>query len=518
MTQAPTIHPRRAITPFSRCCTLAAAVLAGLSMFVAGCQASPKEKEPVRVIAYPPGTSSGLDEHGENLTRGLDQNKPADTLQPSISPLNSDAPLTWHKNIDADFNFARTLVEDELNVDLQDVTLELVDDVPINTEVSFETLRLIKSQFGDSAFARQLLDQVMDPLSGTYAAVYSSRLRSVMISRSMLQSYERSVDSSNANPSERAGLLSLLIHELVHAADDKRFRIHDNRALSFRASFAQSATFEGHAQWVTRRICEKAGCSQGLQDLDNFMFNTDETDRQLTQAVDAISRNVLEYSYVEGERFIAGLAERENGKQLIKELLGSPPSDPIQILSPETYPDTAREQRNQQLISAGRNVNHPWASPSWVSVETSPLKGVDLRTDPVRRQAAVDGFTKLIDAMVSIQLYDQQALNTLPIEATILRAESVQTAKLFASMMHSNIPVSDAQVSDERLSIYTDGTDAAKAPLQVQIYRTTIDGDTNFKTAIAVAGEHVVQVSGSKIKRTLLDDYAIRVLQNLEGG
>jgi len=518
MTQAPHLNLQRAVAAFSRYCTLAATALAGLSMFVAGCQASPKDEEPVRAVAYSPSPSSELDKDGEELTRRLTQNKTVDTQQSPTSPLNSDADLTWHLDIDADFNLARTLVEDELNVDLQDITLALVDDVPINTEVSFETQRLIKSQFGDSAFARKLLGQVMDPLSGTYAAVYSSRLRSVMISRSMLQSYERSVDSTRADPSDRAGLLSLLIHELVHAADDKRFRIHDNRALSFRASFAQSATFEGHAQWVTRRICEQASCSQGLQDLDNFMFNTDETDLQLTQPVDAISRNVLEYSYVEGERFIAGLAERENGKQLIEKLLGSPPSDPVQILSPETYPDNAREKRNQQLISAGRNVNHPWAAPSWVSVETSPLKGVDLRTDPVRRQAAVDGFTKLIDAMVSMQLYDQKALNALPIEATILRAESVQTAKLFASMMHSNIPVSDAKVSDERLSIYADATYAAQAPMQVHIYRTTIDGDTNFQTAIAVAGEHVVQVSGSMLKRALLDDYAIRVLQNLEGG
>lgn len=508
-------QPPRATPPFPPG-KVAVTLLIGLTLLAASCQAPPRNQEPPAVVAYPPGTPLIQNEPGDNLSHNSTREKAANTYQATSASLPPGHTLTWHESIEADFNLARKLVEAELQVDLQDITLALVDDAPINTEVAFETRRLIKNQFGASVFADQFLDQVMDPLSGTYAALYSSRLRAVMISRSMLESYERSVVPSRAEPADRAALRALLIHELVHAADDKRFRIHDNRALSFRASFAQSATFEGHAQWVTRRVCQKAGCSQGLQDLDNFMFNTDETTRQLTQPVEAISRNVLEYSYVEGERFIAGLAERENGTQLIDNLLRSPPSDPIQILSPETYPDAAREQRNQRLINAGRNVDHPWTGSPWISVETSPLKGVDLRADPVRRQAAVDGFTRLIEAMISMQFYNQQVLSALPIETTILRAESPHTAKLFASMLHSNTQQIDAHVTDEPLSINPDAAQSNRPPMQMHIYRTTINADTSYQTAIAVSGRYVVQVSGNMLDPALLDDYAIRVLLDLE--
>ena len=419
----------------------------------------------------------------------------------------------WLATIDDDFAFSRQLVEHELQVDLDKVKLQLVDDSTINKEVAIETRRLVNKQFGRSAFADHFLQEVMNPLAGTYAALYSSRLQSILISRSMLRSYAGSVAESSAELSAHPALLTLLIHELVHAADDQRYRIHENRALDFRASFAQSATFEGHAQWVTRKLCELSGCSSGLDALDAFMFNTNQQSDQFTQPVEAISRSVLEYSYVEGERFIDALARRDNGMYLIDKLLSTPPLDPIQILSPESYPDNARETRNQYLASASRNIEHPWTQTPWIGVETSPLKGIDLRADPQRRQAAVDGFTKLITAMISMQFYDQGAPGALPMESTILQAESAQTARMFARMLHANTQQPDAQMNEESVTVST-GNDSASLP--IHIYRTKIDGEIDYKATIAVSGRHVIQIAGNTTDPSPLEDYAVKVLMNLE--
>ncbi len=435
----------------------------------------------------------------------------------TASPLAASN-LPWLSTIQDDFQLARQLVEQELNIELGAVKLHVVDDNPINEQVALETQRLIEEQFGASEFATHFLDQVMHPLAGTYAALYSSTLKAVMISRSMLASYERSLNDGYEKSTKRAALLTLLIHELVHAADDKRYHIHKNRALNFRASFAQSATFEGHAQWVTRRICKKAGCIEGLQALDDFMFSGDEPTTQVPRpAEETISRGVLEYSYVEGERFIEALAQRDNGAQLIDSLLRSPPSDPIQILAPDSYPDSIREVRNQQLIQASRNIQHRWTSTPWIGVDTSPLKGVDLRSDPARRQAAVDGFTLLIQGMISMQFYDQTRPGALPVESTVLQADAANTARLFASTLHANTQHSGAQINDERLTVSTDSEDTS-TPLDLHIYRTALDSDNvPFRTTIAVSGLYVVQVSGSDIEQTELDDYAVRVLMNLNG-
>ncbi len=453
--------------------------------------------------------------YNTELTEAHNSGEPLHTsdLANSLTSPNSYDGL-WLSTIHTDFKVAKALVEQELDVDLSNVMLHVVNNAPINAEVVRETERLVSSQFGTGAFAEDFLQQVMHPLDGTYAALYSSHLSSILISGTMLNNYEQGLDASLPASAKHAALMVLLIHELVHAADDKRYRIHDNRALNFRASFAQSATFEGHAQWVTRQICEKSDCVVGLELLDQYMFNTNHNTNAQVQSVDAISRNVLEYSYIEGERFISALAERSNGKRLLDDVLSMPPQDPIQILAPASFPDIAREYRNQTLIQASRNVDHEFARKPWIGVETSPLKGVDLRSDPVRRQAAVDGFTLLINSMVSMQFYNQEVFGASPIEATILQAENPQTASLFANMLHGNTQQYGAQVNDERLKITTSNTHDSDT-MSVHVYRTAIDADSSYRTTIVASGPYVVQISGNTKQQELLEDYAIKTLINL---
>lgn len=422
---------------------------------------------------------------------------------------------SWFENIDEMFLKARSLVEDKLDANLEHVTLRIVDDTPINDEVTRESQRLIQAQFGNSRFAKHFLSKVMDAQVGTYAALFTSQTNSVMVSRDMLSSFENSLP---ADASIRtAALMTLLIHELVHAADDQRYKIHENRALNFRASFAQSATFEGHAQWVTREICAEHNCSSGLDALDNFMFNRNAEPALHSQPIEAISHNVLEYSYVEGERFVAALAARENGEELIDKLLSAPPQDPIQILSPDTFPDKEREIRNQHLISASLDIDHPWVKGDWIGVETSPLKGVNLRSDPEQRAAAIDGFTRLINSMVSMQLYNQSNLDSKPMEVTLLQTETARTATLFARTLHENASVSASSVDDESVVVKSEIGDKS-SQIKAHIYRSETTSNAPYRTTIAVSGNYLVQISGETIDSSTQDDYAVRVLLNLQLG
>ncbi len=433
----------------------------------------------------------------------------------SIEPSAPNSQTAWLNSIEALYVEARIRVEAELDADLSDVKLLIVDDQPINQEVSRESHRLIRAQFGDTAFATHFLNQVMGAQVGTYAALFTSESNTVMVSRDMLSSFENSLAPDATL--RTAALMTLLIHELVHAADDQRYKIHENRALNFRASFAQSATFEGHAQWVTRQICAKHQCLSGLDALDNFMFNRDAEPALHSQPIEAISHNVLEYSYVEGERFIASLASRENGKQLIDTLLSAPPQDPIQILSPETFPDNDREERNQRLITASLDIDHPWVKGNWIGVETSPLKGVNLRSDPTQREAAIDGFTRLITSMVSMQLYDQSSLDTKPIEVTILQAETAKTATLFASTLHENASAPASTAYDESVIVKSAVGDG-NAEIKAHLYRSEVTKTTPYRTTIAVSGDYLVQISGQTPDTRSQDDFAVRVLLNLQLG
>ena len=511
-------HKPRPDSRLEHCGLIVVGVCAAL--LLSACQSTPERAVPtITQRAYQPAELASSPSHETHLKQTdadaffseQARNNPRITKH-AASPTS---PANWLSSIDDEFAFARQLVEKELNVDLKAVSLNVVDDSPINTEVKFETQQLIKAQFGDSAFAKNLLQSLVGPLKGSYAALYSSRHNAIMISRSMLDAYQRSLSSGDHIYNQRAALQTLLIHELVHAADDLRYQIHENRILSFRASFAQSATFEGHAQWVTRNICEQAGCREGLDALDNFMFGNIQPTQAISQSSDDASRNVLEYSYVEGERFINELSKRPNGDQLIEELLSAPPLDPVQILSPESFPDKQREIRNRELINTSLSVNHIWNSSPWTGVETSPLKGVNLRSDPERRRAAVDGFTRLIQSMISIQFYDESSLNNIPVEATLLQAESASTARLFASVLQSNSQHSESLASEETLWLAHPSNSSTPAKLPIRIYRTVIDPKEGFRTTIAVAKNHVVQVTANIEDSQLLDEYAVEVLRKL---
>ena len=414
----------------------------------------------------------------------------------------------WQAALTPLFNRAKGAVQLETRTNLSHVTFAVVPNETIEREVAAETGRLTHSQFTDSRFANHFLDTVMAGQSGTYAALYSTATQQVMVSDSLLRSYINSV-GNNAEAIKHA-LNALLIHELVHAADDSRYGIHRNRNLNFRASFAQSAVYEGHAQYVTRQICQQSDCSPGLNSLDKFMFGEQLSPNKLPQPVQAVSRNVLEYSYVEGERFISSLAQRANGQTLIHDALSTPPVDPIQILDPSSFPNITRKQLNKELLTASKNIAHPWTTKPWVRVETSPLKGVNLRSDPTRRTSAIDGFTRLIRGMVALQHYNQSELDASPVEITLMNAETAQTAEMFAQSLSSNLIYNSGGFADEDV-IWLNGT----VPVSVINVKTQLDDGRSHVAMVASHETFVLQLVGLDIHNTTALDYTKSVLSNL---
>jgi len=431
-------------------------LLIGASVALSGCQ--------TQIITPAPVTTTSANDSFNSVDsfNAMDGN----TLQAALTPL---------------FNRARSAVQLETRSDLSHVSFAVVPNREIEREVAAETGRLTHSQFPDNQFADNFLTNIMEGQAGTYAARYSTTTQQVMVSDSLLRSYVNSV--GNDALAIKHALNALLIHELVHAADDSRYGINRNRHLNFRASFAQSAVYEGHAQYVTRRICQRAGCSQGLNSLDQFMFGDQTQPNQLTQPVQAV---------------------------LVSSALDSPPIDPIQILDPLSFPNQTRKRLNQRLLEASSGIQHRWVTNPWIRVETSPLKGVNLRADPARRTAAVDGFTRLIRGMVALQHYDQSAFNRSPIEVTLMAAEGTQTADMFAQSLSNNL-------------VFNSGGEAVQStvwlneeiPVAVISVNTELDDGSDHMALVVSHGDYVLQLVGVDIRKSEAFDYAAAVLTNL---
>jgi hypothetical protein len=234
--------------------------------------------------------------------------------------------------------------------------------------------------------------------------------------------------------------------------------------------------------------------------LQQFMFAPSGETDLVAQSVQAVSRNILEYSYIEGERFLSELSQREDGDQLIANVLLDPPQDPIQILVPETYPDQERYRRNANLKNAITFADHPWTSYPWAVVQTSPIKGIDLRDDPKRREAAIEGFTRLIIAMESAQIYDQSDTEARAIDVTLIQADNNDTAHMFVQSFtqHSLAGSERGGLSSEQFTIPLNTVTPPAAMELIYLSSSTParEGD-DTSVVIAIADRYVLQLSGA---------------------
>ena len=429
------------------------------------------------------------------------------------------------------FAQARSMVEQHQQTSLQEITLRIASNKDLEKEVTRETRSLVYPQFSNRRFAEHFLSRLMQDQTGTYAALYTNLNKQVIVNLDLLEFFLNSIDG----PVElaRQALLALLIHENVHASDDVRFQIHRNRRLSFKDSFSQSATYEGHAQMVSREICQLHQCQDGLVMLDAFMFDAPRSDDPLARNSQAVSRSLLEYSYIEGERFMRGLKSRPDGKQLIESVLRAPPDDPVQILAPENYPDVNRSRRNERLRASIAGIDHPWARAPWATVETSPIKGLDIRDNPQRRAATLEGFTRLITSMVGVQIYNQSTFSNYPVDITLLQTNSTITAEQFAHSFHNRpdaTPVirhrRGANGSARQRGFAVLGFVAAnEARLQLPEMKILLShspvtnnnaGNRNYVTLVAYACNYVIQIGalGDRIEPTMFD-FAERVIDTL---
>ncbi len=448
-----------------------------------------------------------------------------------VAPLPRDA----ERALVAAFVRARDLVAQDTGVALDDLELVIADDERIDSVVRRETARLVRAQFDDPAFAERFVERMMRGQRGTFVALYVPSTDSVLVNRRLYAEYAGTAarrarafpesgasgnPAGDASPREvrDAALLALMIHEVVHAVDDRRHDIDGTRTLDFRASFAESAVYEGHAQWRTRKLCAAAGCLQGLAALDAFMFDTPggNPPNQLAQSAVALSRNVLEYSYVEGERFVEALAARPDGEAALSRLLAAPPSDPVQILDPGSWPDDAREARNRRLFDAASGFEHPWHAPGWARVETSPLKGTNLRADPERRVNAVEGFTRLLVAMGAMELHDQTRPGAGSIEVTLLQGESAQTAALFARTLHANAPGTMRTAVSLAPEPLAPSTGAPTLLLHAELPPDEAP-DGGWRTLVAQRGPWVVQIAAAAGRDAReLEAWALSTFDRLE--
>jgi len=342
------------------------------------------------------------------------------------------------------FSEALHAVSAELDVDMSHVTMQVTDAHGIASHAKSALMDSLRTDLTNTTFAESLVNNILSIQTQSVLALYSPTHKQILLHEKNVASF---LLARNTNP--KNAMQALLIHELVHAADDAKHDAFNQTSMHYQEVFAKSAVMEGHAQWQTRRICQKIGCSRAFDDLNAYMFDTHATDDPALEYVQSRSFKNLEFIYKEGERFIDTLYKRD--KNLIAQAFTHPPRDSIQIIAPESFPNINREQQNDKLSNIIEASVKPWKEKSTGRLKRNVLAAFNV--DPAARQPVVSFYTNNIIAASKHEYYDQKSDLPIPVAVIALKTDHLSTANKTATMLFESTVDNYNQLDGELIDI-----------------------------------------------------------------
>jgi len=252
------------------------------------------------------------------------------------------------------------LVEKETGVALAGiVTVRPAEADEIGAIVRGELHDQFCSIYKDHSRAEKESETVATLLTPMLFAKFAFEEKSILICPGNLDTISKALDAPMLRTPE--GLRAILAHECVHAADEIRYGIAEQSCSfdSAEASQAFNAVIEGHAQFVSRKVCD-AGCWTAAFDAFTHSIGAipddiiDEKEQGLLLLCQVLVQKVAS-AYYDGEEFIAALFDA-GGADAVERAFRQPPDDPEVILHPEWYLDPSTRPVSDYDLDGGLDI------------------------------------------------------------------------------------------------------------------------------------------------------------------
>ena len=317
---------------------------------------------------------------------------------------------------------AKVLVEKERGLDLSNVTLSTVTGREMLFVLSDLYGKKLDPHMTADTRVRVFADQAFEDVKSVQA-VYDPFAKRIVVNQQNLKYYiglltDRGVDA-------RSAAMTLLIHELIHAADDQEY---DLVAIEKRHRGDTLGVFmvaEGHAEMQTESMCVKAGCSKAfrLAQIEFHGADPKDTDRILLTSKD---NNGL--VYVQGRKFLKALAARDSDGSLVRQALTKPPGDVLEFFDPANFPDTVRAQRREKIYQILDSVEIKSAQGPMLKIPQAVFNETDLPAGTQQRLKYVRDYKQKTLASGSMNYIEQYDQNLNSVYVTLYEASSPAAA------------------------------------------------------------------------------------------
>lgn len=223
-------------------------------------------------------------------------------------------------------------------VPLRFATVDAIADL-----VARENLPLVRLRQPDDEKAEAEAAQLGKQLGAMMYAKYSWADRAFYVVASTWRRVAEQLESPTLTAD--VGLRAVMVHELCHAYDDRKFdftaRLRGTATAE--AATAFNAVLEGHAQLQARRVCGQNGWMDGFTAMRDAVAQVPASVGKGGEAALLLARAgaaSMAFAYHDGEAFVAAVLAADPARGA-ERVFTAPPADQDTVLHPQWYLDPA---------------------------------------------------------------------------------------------------------------------------------------------------------------------------------
>ena len=338
------------------------------------------------------------------------------------------------ENITRWYEQAIPAVENKLDVSLKDVPIKIQD----KGEMYYTHHELLEDSV-EKAFSKKsrqsILEQQVEDSLDSIIALYDPEKKEIVVDRKNMQDH---IDRLKAkgNTTEQAAL-TVLYHELAHAADDVRYDLTKLHHSNPWKSLERSAVLEGHAQKVTEELCAENDCTQAYQDDEQYLRYLPALTGTAKLFPNRRGDNIA-LRYVQGANFLRSLEKKENGAELVDQAIKSPPADTLTLFNADRFLDENISKSSAALSAALADNDKQWMS-GWVSIPKATFSQSSFPRSTSRRTGFVTTRSSHLLGSAMANYYYPSDKDLLPTSFKLLQAKNAEAADLEAEHMLSEV-------------------------------------------------------------------------------
>jgi len=264
---------------------------------------------------------------------------------------------------------ARTAVAAATGVDLSEGPEVLLSSASaIERVLNEENVQIFRNQVEDEQQADAQREQWAELLSDALLAKYAWGDDQILIAASTFESMADLLEMPGLH--SRAALRAVLVHEFVHAVDERRHAFSEQfgRLVESDHILCLEAVTEGNAQRIARAICVEKGWEAGFEVFTNSIgaLPADPDRSSVETYMMGLQMVRFTTAYYDGEHFATAL-HAAGGDKAIARAFREPPSSPEILFHPEWFLDPASRPAltydlDAALASVDARFEEGWAS------------------------------------------------------------------------------------------------------------------------------------------------------------